>query len=82
VPSQCSLTQNGLKQLPGFPYNFLPVSCGDIGFKKHTVGQVLAWESGHKVPLLPSCPLQTILLSDLVGRGILLQIVMTVWCTF
>jgi hypothetical protein len=40
--------------IPGFPYNLFTVSCGDIDLKK---------------PLLPlgtSCPLQTILLSDLV----------------
>jgi hypothetical protein len=46
---------------------------------------VLAWKSGLKVPLLPlgpSCPLQTILLSDLVGRDNSLQMVMAVWNTF
>jgi hypothetical protein len=32
---QTSLTQNFLKlTIPGFPYNLLPVSCGDISFKK------------------------------------------------
>ncbi len=38
-----------------------------------------------KVSLLllgPSCPLQTILVSDLVGCGSPLQIVMAVWRTF
>jgi hypothetical protein len=42
---------------------------GDTGLKKYILGLVLAWKSGHKVPLLPlepSLPLQTILLSDLV----------------
>jgi hypothetical protein len=35
---QTSLTQNFLKlTLPGFPYNLLPVPCGDIGFKKALV---------------------------------------------
>jgi hypothetical protein len=61
----------------------LPVSCGDIGFKK-TLGLVLARKTGLKVPLLPlggSCPLQTILLSDLVGFDSPLQIVKAVWCT-
>jgi hypothetical protein len=52
-----------------------------------SLGQVLAWKSGLKVPLLPSGPsgpLQTILLSDLVGRECdsPLQIVMTVWRVF
>jgi len=45
----------------------------------------MALKSGLKVPLLPSgryCPLQTILLSDLVGCYSLLQIVMAVPCTF
>jgi hypothetical protein len=34
------------------------------------------------LPLGPSCPLQTILLSDLVGFDSPLQIVLAVWCTF
>jgi hypothetical protein len=34
------------------------------------------------VPLLPSCPLQTILLSDQVGSDSPLQIVIAIWCTF
>jgi hypothetical protein len=41
----------------------------------------MAWKSGRKVPFLPlgrSCPLQTILLSDLVGCDSPLQIVMAV----
>jgi hypothetical protein len=53
----------------GFPYSCLPVSCGDIGFKK-ILSLALAWKSGLNVPLLAlgrSSPLQTILLSDLVG---------------
>ncbi len=44
-----------------------------------------SWKSGLKRPLLhlgPSCPLQTILLSDLVRCGIPLQIVMPVWHAF
>jgi hypothetical protein len=43
----------------------------------------LAWKSGLKVPLLPlghSCPLQTILLSDLVGCDSPLQKVMAHLC--
>jgi hypothetical protein len=34
------------------------------------------------LPLGPSCPLQTVLLSDLVGCGNPLQIVMAIWRTF
>jgi hypothetical protein len=44
----------------------------------------LAWKSSLKVPFLPlgrSCPLQTILLIDLVGFDSPLQIVMAFWCT-
>jgi hypothetical protein len=65
-------------------YNCLSVSCGDIGFFKKILGLVLAWKSGLKVPLLPlgcSCPLQTILLSDLVGCDSTLQTVMAGWGT-
>jgi hypothetical protein len=68
--------------IPGFPYNPLPVSCGDIGFLKKSRGQLLAWKSGLKVPLLPlgpSCPLQTILLSDLVWCDSQLQKLMAIW---
>jgi hypothetical protein len=63
--------------MSGFPYSLLPVSCGDIGFFKN----LFAWKSGLKVPVLPlepSCPLRTILLSDLVGCGSL-QIVTAIW---
>jgi hypothetical protein len=45
----------------------------------------LAWKSGLKVPFLPlgrSCPLQTFLLSDLVGCDWPLQMVMAFWRTF
>ncbi len=45
---------------------------------------VLAWKSNHKVPFLPlgySCPLQTILLSDLFRCDSRLQIVMAFWHT-
>jgi hypothetical protein len=44
----------------------------------------MAWKSGLKLPFLPvgrSCPLQTILLSDLVGCDSPLQIVIAVWLT-
>jgi hypothetical protein len=66
--------------LPGFPYNLLPVSCANIG-----LSQVLARKSGLKVPLLPlgpSCPLQTILLSDLLGFDSPLQLVLDLWTAF
>jgi hypothetical protein len=56
------------RELTYLPYNLH--SCSDIGLLKKSLGQVLAWKSGLKVPLQPlgpSCPLQTILLSDLVG---------------
>jgi hypothetical protein len=65
--------------VPGFPYNLHPVSCGDIGFLKQWLSSGLI--SGPKVPIGPSCPLQTILLSDLIGCGSPLQIVMTFWRT-
>jgi hypothetical protein len=44
-------TQNCLKlTITGFPYNLLLASCGDIGFLKKNIGQVLVWKSGLKVP--------------------------------
>jgi hypothetical protein len=63
------------------------VSCGGIGFKKklQMPSTVLAWISGLKVPLMslgPSFPLQTVMLSDLVGYGSPLLKVMAVWRTF
>jgi hypothetical protein len=65
---QASLILNSLKlTMPGFPYNCLPVSSGDMGFLKKIIGLVLAWKSGLGVPLLPLgpfCPLQKILLSE------------------
>jgi hypothetical protein len=39
-------------------------------YLKKILGLVMAWKSGLKVPFLPlghCCPLQTILLSDLIG---------------
>ncbi len=81
---QASLSLNCFKlTIPGYPHNCLPVSCVDIGFKK-ILGLVLAWKSSLKVSFLPlgrSCPLQTILLSDLVRRDSPLQIVMAFWRT-
>ncbi len=58
-----------LLTMPGFQYNLLPVSWGDTGFNEKSLDQVLAWQLGHNLPLLPlgpSCPLQPILLGDLV----------------
>ncbi len=82
---KAALSLNCLKlTIPGFPHNCLPVSCGDIVFLKKILGPVLAWKSGLKVPFLllgPSCPLQTILLSDLAGCDSPLQIVMAYWHT-
>ncbi len=75
---QASLSLNCLKlTIPGFPHNCLPVSWCDIGFKK-ILWLVLAWKSGLRVPFLPlgrSCPLQTILLGDLVRSDSPVQIV-------
>ncbi len=80
---QASLSLNCLKlTIPGFPHNSLLASCGAIGFLKKILGLVLARKSGPKVPFLPlgrSCPLQTILLRDLVGCDSPLQIVMDFW---
>ncbi len=80
---QASLSLNCLKLIiPGYYHNCLPVSCGDTGFLKKNLGLVLAQKSGLKVPFLVlrrSCPLQTILLSDLVGCDSPLQIVMAFW---
>jgi hypothetical protein len=75
LPSQCSDIINPKLStvkltIPRLPYNLLPVSCGDIGPKS---------SNGLKVPLGSSCPLQTILLSDLVGCDSPLQIIMAVW---
>jgi hypothetical protein len=67
----------------GFPYKLLLVSCD--GCLENFVCQVLACKSGLKMPfsafraLLLS--LQTILLRDLVGCGLLLKIT-AVWRTF
>jgi len=83
---QTSLSLNCLKlTTPGFPYNCLLVSCDDTDLKKYILGQILAWKSGLKVPFLPrgrSWPLQTILLSYLVGCDSPLQIVIAVWRPF
>jgi hypothetical protein len=82
---QASLSLNCLKlTIPGCPCNCLPVSCSDIDFLTKILGLVLAWKSGLKVPLLPlgrSCPMKTILLSDLVRCDSPLQIIMSIWRT-
>jgi hypothetical protein len=86
---QASLSLDCIKlNIPGFPHNCIPVSCGDSGFKK-ILSLVLARKSGLKVPFLPvgtpGLALQTILLSNLVGfdspsadsNGLLAQRVVT-----
>ncbi len=73
------LTQNCLKlTIPGFLYNLLPVSCGDIGFKKNPRSSIdLESKSAFTAfrELLPSA-------NYLVGCDSPLQRVMTVWRTF
>jgi hypothetical protein len=75
---QTSVTQKYLKLIiPGFPDNLLSVSCGDTCFKKKnrsSVGLEIRPQSAY-TPLGPSCPLQTILLNDLVGYDSPLDIV-------
>jgi hypothetical protein len=45
---QATISLNCAKlTIPGFPYNCLPVSCGDIGFFL-ILGLILAWKSGLK----------------------------------
>ncbi len=82
---QTSLTQNCHKlTIPGFPYTVFLYLVMTLSLKK-IICLVKAWKSGLKVPLLllgPSCPLQTILLSDLVGCDSPLQIVMVIWRFF
>jgi hypothetical protein len=72
-------SSQGSDIIHGFPYNLHPVSCGDIGFLKQRL--IFGLKSGPKAPIGPSCPLPTILLSDLIGCGSPLQIVMTFWRT-
>ncbi len=84
--AQTSLTQNCLKlTVPGFHTTYFLFLVVTLAFKK-SLGQVLTWKSGLKklpfLPLGPSCTLQTTLLSDLVGCGSPLQIVMAIWHTF
>jgi hypothetical protein len=42
-----------VKIVLSFPYNLLPVSCGNIDFLKKILDPVLASKSVLKVPLLP-----------------------------
>ncbi len=63
-----------------FILRFTFVSKNRRQYRSHPV----AWKSGLKVPLLPvglPCPLQTILLSGLVGCESTMQIVMAIWRT-
>jgi hypothetical protein len=79
---QASLSRNGLKlEIPGFPPNCLPVSCGDIVFKKKILGLVLASEIRPKnaFPAFRALlPMQTFLL---IGCDSPLQIAMAFWRT-
>jgi hypothetical protein len=81
-----SLTQNCLKLIiPGFPYKLLPVSCGDNGFSKQSLGQVLEirpQSASTAVRALLHFANYSILTSDLVEYDNLLQIVLAVWRTF
>jgi hypothetical protein len=83
---QASLTQNCLKlTIPGFPYNCLSVSCGDISFKKNP-RSCIGLEIKPQIQIaftsfLTLLPSANFLLSDLVGRDSPLQIVMAVWPT-
>jgi hypothetical protein len=86
---QTSLSLNCLKLTTEYldfltTHKCLLVSCGDIGFFKQNPRSSISLELGLKVlflPLVRSCPLQTIMLSDLVGCDSPLQIVMAFWCT-
>jgi hypothetical protein len=69
---QYLLTVLSYLHIPIFSYN-LPIYLVVTFTLKKSMDQVLAWKSGLKVSLLPlgpSCPLQILLLSDLVGCGI------------
>ncbi len=49
---QAFLSLNCLKlTMPGFPYNCLPICCGDIGFLKKILVLVLAWKGLKKIVL-------------------------------
>jgi hypothetical protein len=81
---QASLSLNCLK-LTTVYLDFLTTIClWWHWLYKKILGLVLAWKSGLKMPFLTlwcSCPLQTILLSDLVRCDSPLQIVMAYWHT-
>jgi hypothetical protein len=69
---QTSLSQNCLANYTWFFCNCHPVSWPSIGLEIRPQSTII-------LPLGPSCPLQTILLSDLVGCDSPLQIVVAVW---
>jgi hypothetical protein len=79
-----SLTQNCLKlTIPGFPYKCLPVSWGDIGFKKNprsSTGLEIRPQSAFTAfrALLPSANNS----EGWSGCDSPLQVVMAVWRTF
>ena len=77
---EASVSLNCLMQtIPGFPFNCLPVPCGDIDLKKNprsSIGLEIRPKSAFPGRF---CPQQTILLSDLVECNSPLQIEMAVW---
>jgi hypothetical protein len=83
---QASLSPNCQKLArPGFQYNLLLVSCGDICFKNKIDQVSFSMEIEVPWPLTDSranCPLQAFLLGHLVGCYSPLQIVMVVWHAF
>jgi hypothetical protein len=83
-PSCIQAFLNCLKlTIPEFLHNCFLVSCGDIGFKKNprpNIAQEI-WLQSALLPWGHSCPLQTVLLSDLVGCDSPLQRIMAFWRT-
>ncbi len=70
--------------IPGFPCNLLPLSCGDIGFKKSSrcsIGLEIRPKSAFIAIRLP-LPSATILLSDLVRCNSPSAECISIWCTF
>ncbi len=89
MPSQCSDIINS--KLPEANYTWISLKPPSSSLWWHWLlkkflGLVVAWKSGLKkvplLPLVPSYPLQTIFLSDLVGCDLPLETVMAVWRNF